>query len=45
MTLGLAADEPARASGPRLVEVAVDAAGAGGDRTFTYLVPPELAEL
>ncbi len=45
MTLGLAADLPARASGPRLVEVAVDAAGAGGDRTYTYLVPPDLADL
>ncbi len=45
MTLGLAADEPVLAVGPRLVEVAVDAAGAGGDRTYTYLVPAALADL
>jgi primosomal protein N' (replication factor Y) (superfamily II helicase) len=45
VTLGLAVDEPARSSGPRLVEVAVDAAGAGGDRTYTYAVPPALADL
>jgi primosomal protein N' (replication factor Y) len=45
VTLGLAADEPARAAAPRLVEVAVDAAGAGGDRTYTYLVPATLADL
>jgi primosomal protein N' (replication factor Y) (superfamily II helicase) len=29
----------------RLVEVAVDAAGAGGARTYTYHVPPSLADL
>jgi primosomal protein N' len=29
----------------RLVEVAIDAAGAGGSRLYTYLVPPELADL
>jgi primosomal protein N' (replication factor Y) (superfamily II helicase) len=53
VTLGLdeAAGQPA-ASGPtapavgaRLVEVAVDAAGAGGSRTYTYLVPDVLADL
>ncbi len=31
--------------GERLVEVAVDAAGAGGARPYTYLVPPHLADL
>lgn len=30
---------------PRLVEVAVDAAGAAGARTYTYLVPDALADL
>ena len=45
MTLGLVGDEPVRSVGPRLVEVAVDAAGAGGDRTYTYLVPAALADL
>jgi primosomal protein N' (replication factor Y) len=30
---------------PRLVEVAVDAAGAGGAKPYTYAVPPELADL
>ncbi len=29
----------------RAVEVAIDAAGRGGDRTYTYLVPPALADL
>lgn len=29
----------------RAVEVAVDAAGRGGDRTYTYLVPDRLADL
>ncbi len=29
----------------RLVDVAVDAAGAGGARPYTYAVPPELADL
>lgn len=32
-------------TGPRAVEVAVDAAGRGGDRTYTYLVPGSLADL
>ncbi len=31
--------------GMRAVEVAVDAAGRGGDRTYTYLVPESLADL
>ena len=31
--------------GLRAVEVAVDAAGRGGDRTYTYLVPKALADL
>ena len=35
----------AGAPGLRAVEVAIDAAGRGGDRTFTYLVPPGLADL
>jgi primosomal protein N' (replication factor Y) len=51
MTLGL---EPERESAPanaagsgwaRLVEVAVDAAGAGGARPYTYAVPQQLADL
>src|SRR6187401_3594010 len=29
----------------RAVEVAVDAAGRGGDRTYTYLVPDALADV
>ncbi len=29
----------------RLVEVAIDAAGAGGGRVYTYVVPPALADL
>ena len=50
MTLGLApgqeAAEPLTApDGRRLVEVAVDAAGAGGARPYTYAVPDELADL
>jgi primosomal protein N' (replication factor Y) len=32
-------------AGRRLVEVAVDAAGAGGARPYTYAVPDELADL
>ena len=32
-------------SAPRLVSVAVDAAGGAGQRAFTYLVPPALADL
>ncbi len=44
MTLGL--DEVrAPMSAARLVEVAVDAAGAGGARPFTYAVPETLADL
>ncbi len=54
MTLGLGPGrdepEPRRRgrAGPatgRLVEVAVDAAGAGGARPYTYLVPPALDDL
>ena len=30
---------------PRLVEVAVDAAGGGGSRTYTYHVPASLADI
>jgi primosomal protein N' (replication factor Y) len=49
MTLGLAPGHDAGATVDaatgRLVEVAVDAAGAGGARPFTYLVPDELADL
>ncbi len=33
------------AGASRAVEVAVDAAGRGGDRTYTYLVPDTLADL
>ena len=32
-------------SAPRLVSVAVDAAGAAGQRAYTYLVPPSLHDL
>lgn len=44
MTLGL---DPGSAGegGDRLVDVAVDAAGAGGVRAFTYAVPSALADL
>jgi primosomal protein N' (replication factor Y) (superfamily II helicase) len=49
MTLGLVpgheAAEPVADSGWRLVEVAVDAAGAGGARPFTYAVPERLDDL
>jgi len=53
VTLGLApgqdaadaADPGSDAGGRRLVEVAVDAAGAGGARPYTYAVPEELADL
>ncbi len=52
MTLGLgsgveSAHAPAgeNASGARLVEVAIDAAGAGGARPYTYAVPDSLADL
>ncbi|MBA3235510.1 MAG: hypothetical protein H0T59_05905, partial [Chloroflexi bacterium] len=36
---------PAEAAGVRAVEVAVDAAGRGGDRTYTYIVPDHLHDL
>ena len=53
MTLGLepereAAGRPSTAddgSPRRLVEIAVDAAGAGGSRPYTYAVPADLADL
>ncbi|HYX12476.1 MAG TPA: hypothetical protein VE817_10845, partial [Candidatus Acidoferrum sp.] len=32
-------------AGPRLVEVAVDAAGGGGARSYTYSIPEALADL
>ncbi len=38
-------DDAGATDGARAVEVAVDAAGRGGDRTYTYLVPPALADL
>jgi len=45
VTLGLLT-EPVDGSSPiRLVEVAVDAAGAGGSRTYTYRVPDRLSDL
>jgi len=40
----LAPIEPTRPAG-RHVEVAIDAAGGGGNRTYSYAVPPELADL
>jgi primosomal protein N' (replication factor Y) (superfamily II helicase) len=45
MTLGLVADPAGALPGGRLVEVAIDAAGAGGARAYTYLVPETLADL
>ncbi|HET7496320.1 MAG TPA: primosomal protein N' [Candidatus Limnocylindrales bacterium] len=53
MTLGLDSGPPADPSSPEvgtersahLVEVAVDAAGAGGARPYTYQVPERLADL
>ncbi len=46
MTLGLVTEPPRRGgAGGRLVEVAIDAAGAAGSRTYTYLVPETLADL
>ena len=50
MTLGLAPGHDAvgpaaGVDGRRLVEVAVDAAGAGGARPYTYAVPDTLADL
>ncbi len=38
-------DPAAAGVGRRAVEVAVDAAGRGGDRTYTYLVPDALADI
>ena len=38
-------DPAVAGGGRRAVEVAVDAAGRGGDRTYTYLVPDTLADL
>ena len=35
----------ATADGQRIVEVAIDAAGGGGARTYTYAVPPDLERL
>ena len=37
--------DSAATTGPRAVEVAIDAAGRGGDRPYTYLVPDRLAGL
>ena len=37
--------EGTTSDGVRAVEVAVDAAGRGGDRTYTYVVPEALADL
>ena len=45
MTLGLTVDPGATTAGPRFVEVAVDAAGAAGARTYTYAVTDVLADL
>lgn len=51
MTLGLGSSPVGEGSGRagpapvRLVAVAVDAAGAGGARPYTYAVPPRLADL
>jgi len=45
MTLGLSEDPVGTSSQGRLVEVALDAAGAGGSRTYTYRIPPALADL
>ena len=44
-TLGLEPDHGSDVAAARLVEVAVDAAGAAGARTYTYLVPEDLADL
>ena len=45
MTLGLETDPLRGSPDRRLVEVAIDAAGAAGSRTYTYLVPDPLADL
>ncbi len=42
---GLVGLEAAASAAERHVEVAIDAAGGGGSRTYSYLVPPELADL
>ncbi len=39
------AADAAAATGERVVEVAIDAAGGGGARTYTYTVPSNLADL
>ncbi len=41
----MAAGRPPAPPGPRHVEVAIDAAGPAGDRTWTYSVPPDLADV
>jgi primosomal protein N' (replication factor Y) len=41
----MAEDEAPDDAGTRVVEVAIDAAGGGGARTYTYAVPPHLADL
>jgi primosomal protein N' (replication factor Y) (superfamily II helicase) len=38
-------DSPPMTVGARHVEVAIDAAGGGGNRTYSYVVPRELADL
>ncbi|HEU4919460.1 MAG TPA: primosomal protein N' [Candidatus Limnocylindrales bacterium] len=45
MLFGPTATAAGTAGSGRAVEVAVDAAGAGGSRSYTYLIPPELADL
>ncbi len=43
--LDLGANAGSAVASPRLVEVAVDAAGGGGSRTYTYHVPADLQDL
>src|SRR5258705_13834894 len=43
--LGLASDVAPAGGAGRVVEVAIDAAGGGGGRTYTYTVPPALADI
>ena len=43
--LGSSAEPDAAPPGTRAVEVAIDAAGGGGARTYTYLVPASLTDL
>lgn len=45
MVQGLLPTPDPEAAPSRLVEVAIDAAGAGGARPYTYAVPPRLADL